>query len=55
VFRAPVPSYKHSAAQFLKICGTLSNDQCPPSIAPRPASDLLILEDIARRLELISS
>ena len=55
VFRAPVPSYKHSAAQFLKICGTLSNDQCPPGIAPRPASDLLILEDIARRLELISS
>ncbi len=54
VFRAPVPSYKHSAAQFLKMCGTLNGDHCPPGIAARPESDLLILEDIARRLELIA-
>jgi len=53
VFRDPVPSYKHSAAQFLNICGTLNDNQCPPGILPRPDSDLLILEDIARRLELI--
>ena len=55
VFRAPVPSYKHSAAQFLRMCGTLNSDHCPPGIVPRPASDLLILEDIGRRLELISA
>jgi dihydrodipicolinate synthase/N-acetylneuraminate lyase len=54
VFRAPVPSYKHSAAQFLKMCGTLESDQCPPGINPRPESDLLILEDLAHRLELKS-
>jgi dihydrodipicolinate synthase/N-acetylneuraminate lyase len=54
VFRAPVPSYKHSAAQFLQLCGTLESDQCPPGISSRPESDLLILEDMARRLELKS-
>jgi len=52
VFRAPVPSYKHSAAQFLKMCGTLKFDQCPPGIMERPDSDIQILADIACRLEL---
>ncbi len=54
VFRAPVPSYKHSAAQFLKISGMLSSSHPPPGVQPRPASDISILRDIAERLGLIS-
>lgn len=50
VFRSPTPSYKHSAAQFLALCGTLDDDQCPPGTQPRPDSDLALLRDIARRL-----
>ncbi len=54
VFRDPVPSYKYSAAQFLQICGTLSDCHAPPGVKPRPDSDRIILEDIARRLGLLS-
>lgn len=50
-FRNPVPAYKHSAAQFLKIRGLITHDSPHPDNPRRPATDLVILEDIARRLE----
>jgi dihydrodipicolinate synthase/N-acetylneuraminate lyase len=53
VFRDPVPSYKHSAAQFLHICGTLSHEHPPPGVEPRADSDRPVLEDIAGRLGLL--
>lgn len=49
-FRPPVPAYKHSAAQFLKIRGWIHNDTAHPSSPTRPESDLAILRDIAERL-----
>jgi dihydrodipicolinate synthase/N-acetylneuraminate lyase len=50
-FRAPVPAYKHSAAQFLRLRGVIETDRPHPRSATRPASDIPILEDINRRLE----
>ena len=50
-FRAPVPAYKHSAAQFLKLCGWINYDTPHPEAPQRPVSDLVVLQDIAERLE----
>ncbi len=50
-FRQPVPAYRHSAAQFLKIRGIIPCDQPHPQSPRRPSTDVEILEDIARRLE----
>jgi dihydrodipicolinate synthase/N-acetylneuraminate lyase len=50
-FRAPVPAYKHSAAQFLKLRGLIDADAPHPRGTRRPASDLPLLEDIAARLD----
>lgn len=49
-FRAPVPAYKHSAAQFLKLRGWISSDKTHPNAPSRPESDVEILRDIAERL-----
>ena len=49
-FRPPVPAYKHSAAQFLKLRGWISCDNTHPQSPPRPISDRDILRDIAERL-----
>jgi hypothetical protein len=50
-FRAPVPAYKHSAAQFLKLRGWLKSD-CPyPKAERRPQSDIAVLQDILQRLK----
>jgi dihydrodipicolinate synthase/N-acetylneuraminate lyase len=49
-FRPPVPAYKHSAAQFLKLRGWISYDNTHPQSPQRPASDRDILRDIAQRL-----
>lgn len=49
-FRAPVPAYKHSAAQFLKLRGWIDCDNAHPQSPQRPASDREILQDIAERL-----
>lgn len=49
-FREPVPAYKHSAAQFLRLRGWLKSDALHQSIPHRPDSDILILEDILKRL-----
>ena len=50
-FRPPVPAYRHSAAQFLKLRGRLASDAPHPAAPRRPESDLAILAQIAERLE----
>ena len=51
-FRPPVPAYKHSAAQFLFVCGLLPEPTTAPGAPRRPDSDLEILRHIAGRLGL---
>jgi len=52
-FRAPVPAYKHSAAQFLKLRGWISSDTTHVRSPGRPTSDVAILRDIAERLAVL--
>lgn len=52
-FRPPVPAYKHSAAQFLKLRGWIQSNKTHPASPERPASDMAILQDIAARMGLI--
>jgi dihydrodipicolinate synthase/N-acetylneuraminate lyase len=52
-FRAPVPAYKHSAAQFLKLRGWIRSDRPHPRGAQRPGSDVAILRDIGERLGVL--
>jgi len=49
-FRSPVPAYKHSAAQFLKLRGWIDSDRPHPSGMHRPESDLAVLREIMERL-----
>jgi dihydrodipicolinate synthase/N-acetylneuraminate lyase len=49
-FRPPVPAYKHSAAQFLKLRGWIAADATHPAAGRRPDSDRDILRDLAQRL-----
>lgn len=49
-FRRPVPAYKHSAAQFLKLRGWLGCDATHPASPTRPDSDRAVLADVAERL-----
>ena len=49
-FRPPVPAYKHSASQFLKLRGWLNSDTPHPQAIRRPESDVEILRDLADRL-----
>ncbi len=51
-FRAPVPAYKHSAAQFLKLRGWINSDTPHPDGQRRPESDVAILADIYDRMEV---
>jgi dihydrodipicolinate synthase/N-acetylneuraminate lyase len=49
-FRPPVPAYRHSAAQFLKLQGLIATE-CPHPRSPRrPESDVAVLQDIGWRL-----
>ena len=50
-FRAPVPAYKHSAAQFLHLRGWVPTDSPPPGAPRRPDSDREILATLLQRLE----
>jgi dihydrodipicolinate synthase/N-acetylneuraminate lyase len=50
-FRPPVPAYKHSAAQFLKLRGLIACDRPHPRAPWRPESDVAVLRDLAERLE----
>jgi 4-hydroxy-tetrahydrodipicolinate synthase len=49
-FRAPVPAYKHSAAQYLHLTGRLAGDAIHPRAPRRPGSDRIVLLDCALRL-----
>lgn len=49
-FRDPVPAYKHSAAIFLKLTGSLDCDDPHPRAARREDWDRHLLEDAADRL-----
>jgi dihydrodipicolinate synthase/N-acetylneuraminate lyase len=50
-FRAPVPAYKHSAAQFLRLRGLIATDRPHPLSPTRPDSDVALLDDIRRRID----
>lgn len=50
-FRAPVPAYKHSAAQFLKLRGWVQCDHTHPQSPRRPETDIPILQAILEQLE----
>ena len=52
-FRSPVPAYKHSAAQFLKLRGWIKTSKTHPQSPKRPESDEVILRDIAERLGVL--
>ncbi|QPC84113.1 dihydrodipicolinate synthase family protein [Phototrophicus methaneseepsis] len=52
-FRPPVPAYKHSAAQFLKLRGWIKTNRTHPNSPARPESDIAILQDIAQRLGVL--
>jgi dihydrodipicolinate synthase/N-acetylneuraminate lyase len=52
-FRAPIPAYKHAAAQFLHLCGRLSGDAIHPDAPTRPGSERILLRDCAVRLGLV--
>lgn len=53
-FRPPVPAYKHSAAQFLKLRGWIGSDSPHPGGQRRPDSDIPILEELLERLEALA-
>lgn len=50
-FRAPVPAYKHTCAQFLHLRGLIRSPEPHPRNARRPDSDAAILSLIAKRLD----
>jgi dihydrodipicolinate synthase/N-acetylneuraminate lyase len=50
-FRPPVPAYKHSAAQLLRLRGWIGSDAPHPKAARRPDSDVEVLRDIAERMK----
>ncbi|HAB16452.1 MAG TPA: dihydrodipicolinate synthase family protein [Verrucomicrobiota bacterium] len=52
-FRAPVPAYKHSCAQFLFHRGLIATPEPHPQNPRRPASDLALLEPIAQKLDAL--
>lgn len=55
-FRAPVPAYKHTCAQFLHLRGLIRSPEPHPRNSRRPDSDIALLAPIARRLdELVES
>jgi len=50
-FRAPVPAYRHSAAQLLKLQGWIRCDAPAPGAPARPAADVAVLAEIRTRLD----
>ena len=50
-FRAPVPAYRHSAAQFLHLRGIIPSSETHPRAERRPGSDVAVLADISERLD----
>jgi dihydrodipicolinate synthase/N-acetylneuraminate lyase len=54
-FRTPVPAYKHSMAQVLRLRGLIATDEPFPGSPRRPASDLEILATIVERIAATSA
>jgi hypothetical protein len=54
-FRSPVPAYKHSAAQFLKLRGWIQSDEPHPLADRRPESDVAVLREMGERLGVVSN
>lgn len=52
-FRAPVPAYKHTCAQFLKLRGIIPCDAPHPKAAVRPATDLDLLRQVVVKLDAL--
>lgn len=52
-FRAPVPAYKHSCAQFLHLRGLISSPEPHVRNPRRPDTDVALLEPILRRLDAL--
>jgi dihydrodipicolinate synthase/N-acetylneuraminate lyase len=52
-FRTPVPAYKHSAAVFLNLIGSIPTDRTHPNNPQRSAWEREIMLDCARRLSLL--
>ncbi|MCS6828748.1 MAG: dihydrodipicolinate synthase family protein [Caldilinea sp.] len=52
-FRRPVPAYKHSAAQFLKLRGWIASDAPHPRGERRPESDVVVLRELGERLGVL--
>ncbi len=50
VFREPVPAYKHSAAQFLKLRNWITSDQTHSASVERPETDIAVLKNILERM-----
>ncbi len=50
VFREPIPAYKHSAAVFLHLLGSIPSALTHPRNPKRPAWEAEMLQDCARRL-----
>ena len=53
-FRNPVPAYKHTAAQFLKLRSWISCNDTHPQSPTRPETDIPILKNIISQLESIA-
>jgi dihydrodipicolinate synthase/N-acetylneuraminate lyase len=54
-FREPVPAYRHSAAQFLRLRGWIESDATHPGSPERPESDRAVLAEIARSLGALAA
>jgi len=54
-FRAPVPAYKHTCAQFLHLRGLIASSEPHPRSARRPETDLALLEPLAHKLDALVS
>ena len=54
-FRAPVPAYKHTCAQFLRARGLIASSEPHPRGLRRPDSDLDLLAPIAKHLDELAS
>ena len=52
-FRPPVPAYRHSAAQFLRLRGWLPGDAIHPDAPRRPESDVAVLAAIGEQLGVL--
>ena len=53
-FRSPVPAYRHSCAQFLKLRGHIQDSEPPRGTPRRPDSDLDVLQKLLTRLQDVS-